>query len=44
MSDYEAGKKDCAEGVPHTDRSDEYNRGYSEQYTIEQIVDSLTGA
>lgn len=44
MSDYQQGKKDCAEGVPHRDGTEEYNRGYSDQYTIEQIADSLTGA
>lgn len=36
MSDYERGKRDCENGVPHTNQSEAYNAGYADQYAIEQ--------
>jgi hypothetical protein len=36
MSDYEKGMQDCKDGKPHSaGMSNEYNEGYSQQYTIE---------
>lgn len=34
------GQKDCKAGKPHKSGSDDYNRGYSAQYELEQVLSS----
>lgn len=45
MSDFDdfiKGQKDCANGIKHKEgMSEEYNRGYSVQYELEQIRNEL---
>jgi len=36
-AEFLAGQRDCREGVPHTDKSEAYNRGYATEYESEQI-------
>jgi len=36
MNDYEQGKRDCEQGIPHKHKSKAYTQGYSEQYAREQ--------
>lgn len=36
--DYNKGVSDCAEGVLHKELSKAYTRGYSDQYTKEQLA------
>ena len=36
MNDYEQGKRDCEQGIPHQHKSKAYTQGYSEQYAREQ--------
>lgn len=37
-SDFLRGQRDCQEGVPHKPgQSEDYDRGYSAQYTSEQV-------
>ena len=36
--DFLQGQKDCKDGITHKEgKSDAYDRGYSTQYTLEQI-------
>ena len=37
------GQWDCEEGIPHkAGKSEYYDRGYSAQYTLEQIKSEIT--
>ena len=35
------GQIDCQNGVPHTDKGEDYNRGYSAQYQHEQNMNEM---
>lgn len=39
IDDYTKGVTDCANGVAHTLGTDDYNRGYADQYACEQEAD-----
>ena len=34
--DFLRGQRDCMEGKPHKDGSEDYNRGYAAQYSLEE--------
>ena len=36
--DFLRGQQDCKDGKPHSDQGEDYNRGYSKQYTLEQVL------
>ena len=41
--EYMRGMKDCRDGVPHkSNQSEDYDNGYSDQYTLEQVNTELT--
>lgn len=43
VSDFIRGQSDCKEGIPHrANQSHDYDRGYSAQYEIEQILSERT--
>jgi hypothetical protein len=43
MTDYSKGATDCLNGVPHVDgKGEAYDRGYSEQYAVEQQLTHQT--
>lgn len=37
MTDYEQGKRDCEQGIPHYNKSEAYTQGYSDKYQEEAI-------
>jgi hypothetical protein len=39
VDDYTRGVTDCANAVAHTPGTDEYNRGYADQYAHEPEAD-----
>ena len=37
------GQRDCREGIPHkTGQSEAYDRGYSSEYSLEQVKTEMT--
>ena len=40
IDDFLQGQTDCKNGVPHQDKGEYYNRGYSTQYQEEQNLNA----
>ena len=37
INDFIQGQSDCKKGIPHKSKSEEYDRGYSAQYTLDEV-------
>ena len=45
LNDFIRGEEDCKAGIPHKEgQSREYDAGYDEQYSKEQVDDKRTSA
>ena len=40
--DFLRGQRDCMEGKPHKDGSEDYNRGYAAQYSLDQVKTEMS--